>query len=54
MTTTKHTLGKTDYEMDCARNPYYHDGTTRKEWDELSEIAQWSWNRAAIKAAKGE
>lgn len=37
--------GREAYEEDCRRNPTYHDGTPRRLWDEISEIAQYSWNR---------
>ena len=37
--------GRTLYDRDVARRPNYHDGTPRKQWDELSDIARWSWNR---------
>jgi hypothetical protein len=39
------TQGQIDYEMDVESTPTYHDGTLRKQWSELSEIAQYSWNR---------
>lgn len=37
------TQGQIDYEVDVLRQPIYHDGTPRKKWVELSEIAKWSW-----------
>ncbi len=33
------------YEADMKARPNYHDGTPRKTWDQLCEVAQWSWNR---------
>tara|TARA_R110000751_G_scaffold20610_2_gene60183 strand:+ start:840 stop:1061 length:222 start_codon:yes stop_codon:yes gene_type:complete len=33
------------YALDCQRWPTYHDGTPRKQWSALCEIAQWSWSR---------
>ena len=33
------------YALDCERRPTYHDGTPRKQWSALCEIAQWSWSR---------
>ena len=32
-----------DYEADVEQTPYYHDGGKRKTWDELDDIAKWSW-----------
>lgn len=37
--------GRMDYEADLARRPLYHDGSPRPAWEQLSEIAKWSWNR---------
>ena len=37
--------GRLAYERDREARPGYHDGTLRKEWDEISEIARWSWER---------
>ena len=37
--------GRLAYERDREARPEYHDGTPRKEWDEISEIARWSWER---------
>jgi len=37
--------GKEAYERDLERRPFYHDGTKRRSWDALSEIARWSWCR---------
>jgi hypothetical protein len=37
--------GQIDYEADVLRRPTYHDGTPRKTWDELSDIARYSWKR---------
>ncbi len=42
------TSGQIDYERDVARKPTYHDGTPRKQWHELSTIAQWSWGRQRL------
>lgn len=39
------TRGQIDYENDVMNRPLYHDGTPRKRWEELSEIARWSWER---------
>lgn len=33
------------HEADVAAKPLYHDGAKRRSWDELSEIAKWSWER---------
>lgn len=37
--------GREAYEDDLTRTPRYLDGGARPAWDELSEVAQWSWNR---------
>jgi len=39
------TPGQIGYEADCAADPAYPGGGTRKAWAQLSEIAQWSWER---------
>jgi len=41
------TPGQVDYEADLQRRPTYHDGTPRKSWDELDDIARWSWDKGA-------
>ena len=33
------------YTLDVYAQPLYHDGTTRPQWSELSEIARDSWKR---------
>jgi hypothetical protein len=42
------TQGQINYEIDVKRKQTYHDGTPRKQWSELSDIAQWSWNSSNI------
>ena len=37
--------GRYAYEADIAVRPLYHDGKPRPSWDQLSEIARWSWTR---------
>lgn len=37
--------GQAAYEVDCEKRPNYHDGSRRRAWHELSEIARWSWCR---------
>jgi hypothetical protein len=39
------TKGQIDYEADVGRKPVYYNGTTRKHWTKLSDIARWSWER---------
>jgi hypothetical protein len=39
------TKGQIDYEEDVKRTPTYHDGTPRKQWSEIGDVAQWSWER---------
>lgn len=33
------------YEADVERRPNYPSGEPRKSWDELSNVARWSWGR---------
>ena len=40
-----HTPGRMAYEEDVRGKPHYHDGTPRRTWEQLSEIARWSWER---------
>lgn len=35
--------GQIAYEEDVRRAPRYHDGTLRKPWKQLCNVAQWSW-----------
>jgi hypothetical protein len=44
--------GQLDYERDVARRPTYHDGRPRATWDELSDIARWSWEKASREEQK--
>lgn len=37
--------GRAAYEASCAILPRYSDGTPRRSWDELDDIARWSWER---------
>ena len=34
---------KQAYDEDCRRAPNYHDGTPRKKWKELCDVAKSSW-----------
>lgn len=36
---------RADYEADRAERPLYHDKMPRPAWDQLSDIAKWSWQR---------
>lgn len=38
--------GKEAYAASLAIVPNYHDGTLRPAWEQLSDIARWSWERA--------
>lgn len=38
--------GQLDYEADRANRPHYHDGQPRPTWEQLSEVARWSWHRS--------
>ena len=47
------TQGQLDYEADVAKRPTYHDGRPRKTWEQLCDVARWSWNRVGdVKVAK--
>lgn len=35
--------GRAAYEADVKARPLYHDGTPRKAWSQLCEIARYSW-----------
>lgn len=37
--------GRPLYEADVARIANYSDGTPRKTWEQLDDIARWSWGR---------
>lgn len=37
--------GQKIYEADVMKRPTYHDGTPRRSWDQLSAVAQESWER---------
>jgi hypothetical protein len=37
--------GQRAYERDLAKRPKYHDGAARPKWNELCEVARWSWER---------
>lgn len=37
--------GQQAYEQDLAARPRYHDGTPRRTWAQLDDIARWSWER---------
>lgn len=39
------TRGRAAYEADLLERPNYHDGKARRQWNELSAIAQWSWEK---------
>jgi hypothetical protein len=39
------TRGQIAYEEAVKKLPLYPDGTPRKQWSELSELARWSWER---------
>lgn len=34
-----------DYERDVAARPLYHDGTPRRPWHQLCDLARQSWLR---------
>ena len=37
--------GKEAYEDDVKRDPIYQDGNRRLAWEQLTELARWSWDR---------
>lgn len=39
------TPGQIAYQEDVRRRPTYGDGTPRKSWEELCDVARWSWER---------
>lgn len=34
------------YEADVKAKPLYHNGQPRRDWEDLPDIAKWSWGRA--------
>lgn len=42
---TQKSRGQMAYERDVQERPKYHDGTPRKPWPDLCNIAKWSWER---------
>jgi len=42
--------GQIDYEADVAARPLYHDGKPRPTWDDLDDLARWSWCRHMARA----
>lgn len=38
-------IGRAAYESDVAARPTYQDGTPRKTWDQLDNVARYSWER---------
>lgn len=45
--------GRRAYEASLAAAPLYHDGTTRKTWQQLGEVERWSWERPVTTKSKG-
>jgi hypothetical protein len=41
----KKSAGQLAYEADVKAQPLYHDGTKRKEWGQLGQVEQWSWQK---------
>ena len=42
---TSKTPGQRAYERELKREPAYHWGAPRPAWENLPEIARWSWER---------
>jgi hypothetical protein len=37
--------GQRAYEEDVRRRPLHHDGSPRRPWSVISDVAKWSWER---------
>lgn len=37
--------GREAYEADLQKRPTYPDGSPRKSWEQLDDLARWSWSR---------
>lgn len=48
------TPGQIAYEEDVRFTPTYDHGIPRHSWDQLSEIARWSWERQPEPSIPGE
>lgn len=42
---SRKTPGQIAYELDVKAMPNYHDGEPRKTWDQLCDVAKWTWER---------
>ena len=42
------TPGQIAYEMDVAANPLYPDGSVRRPWDRISDVARQVWESAPM------
>jgi len=40
--------GKKAYERELSLRPRFYDDSPRPTWDELSELAQWTWNNPLL------
>lgn len=40
------TRGQQAYERDLIERPRYHDGGPRRAWEQLSDVARWSWEKS--------
>lgn len=45
MTNTEKSPGQIAYEASVAACPTYHDGSPRRTWEQLGDVARWSWER---------
>lgn len=45
MANDQKTPGQLAYEEDCRRCPHHHDGSPRRAWSEIGDVARWSWER---------
>lgn len=41
----KKSLGQLAYECELLAKPLYDDGSPRKPWSALCDIAKWSWEK---------
>lgn len=40
------TKGRSAYEADVRERPTYHDGAPRRTWEQLDDLARWSWEKS--------
>lgn len=40
-----YTPGRIAYERELQVRPRYYDGALRRSWEEIGDVARWSWER---------